>query len=153
MLLVLHPQIFCPQQDRDFKRVSASYVGSIGSSTAILWLCWHCWHHLGINLGHLGAHDDGMWAQFRGYNSSIAKNHPKPYLQNALPHGPRGVTEETSKTIPKKKNLLQNANPHKTQPKIRLQKAIPHGRDCKTYPNATKKKRLPSRAICLRQWA
>ena len=89
-----------PQQDQDFKWVSASHVGSIGgSSTAILWLCWHCWHHFGINFRHLGAHDDAMWAQLGGYNSGIAKNHP--YLQNALPHGPRGVTEETPKTIPK----------------------------------------------------
>ena len=64
-----------------------------GSSTAILRLCWHCWRHFGINFGHLGAHDDAMWAQFGGYNSSIAKKHPKLYFQNALPHGPRGVTE------------------------------------------------------------
>ena len=28
-----------PQQDQDFKFVSASYVGSIWGSTAILWLC------------------------------------------------------------------------------------------------------------------
>ena len=60
-----------PQQDQDFKWVSASHVGSIGgSSTAILWLCWHCWRHFGINFRHLGAHDDSMWAQFGGYNRS-----------------------------------------------------------------------------------
>ena len=79
---------------RYYKWVSASYVGSIwGSNPAILWLCWLCWHHLGINLGHLWAHDDAMLVQFGGYNSGIAKNHPKLYLENALPHGPRGVTE------------------------------------------------------------
>ena len=64
-----------------------------GSSTAILWLCWKCWHHLGINLGHLGGHDDAMWVQFGGYNSSIIKSHPKLYLQNAHPQSSRGVTE------------------------------------------------------------
>ena len=87
-----------PQQDQDIKWVSASYVGSIwGSSTAILWSCWHRWHHL-------GAHCDAMWAQFGGYNSGIAKNHPKLYLQNALPQGPRGVTELiSSKKDPKNK--------------------------------------------------
>ena len=63
-----------------------SYVGSIGgSSTAILWLCWRSWDHLGINFGHLGARDDLMWAQFGGYNSGIAKNHPRLYLQNSPP--------------------------------------------------------------------
>ena len=38
-----------------------------------------------INFGHLGVHGDAMWDQFRGYNFGIAKNHPKLYLQNALP--------------------------------------------------------------------
>ena len=65
VLLVLHPDMVSPQQDQDFKLAFASYVGSmVRSSTTILWLCWHCWRHLGINFGHLGAHDDGMWAQF-----------------------------------------------------------------------------------------
>ena len=84
-------------------RLSCGYVGTVGSI-------------LGPTSGHLGAHDDAMWAQFGGYNSGVAKNHLKLYLQNALPHGPWGVTEEIPKTI--EQNLLQNANPHGRQPKI-----------------------------------
>ena len=53
MLLVLHPEMLSPQQEQDFKWVSASYVGSIwGSSKAILWPRW-C--HLGANFGDFGA--------------------------------------------------------------------------------------------------
>ena len=101
---------------------------------------------LGLNSGHLGAHDDAMWAQFGGYNSGIAKNHPKLHLQNSLPHGPRGVTEETPKPS-QKQHLLQNANPHgrqaKTHPKIRLQKTnqlIPMAGTAKRTRNRRKRK-------------
>ena len=34
----------------------------------------------------------------------IAKNQPELNFQNALPHGSRGVIEETPKTIPKTKS-------------------------------------------------
>ena len=75
-------------------RLSCGYVGTVGTI-----------------FGHLGAHDDAMWAQFGGYNSGIAKNHPKLYLQNALPHGPRGVTEETPKSHLKNKTSSKTRIP------------------------------------------
>ena len=53
MLLVLHPEMLSPQQDQDFKWVSASYVDFIlGSSKATLWPRW-C--RLGANFGDFGA--------------------------------------------------------------------------------------------------
>ena len=53
--------------------------------------------------GYVGT-DAVMWGQFGGHNSGIAKNQPELYLQNALPHGPQGVTEEIpqTKSLPKR---------------------------------------------------
>ena len=131
MLVVLHPEMPSPQQDQDFKWVSASYVGSIGGpSTAILWLSWHCCHHLGINFGHLGAHDDAMWAQF----GDTTPASPKPTLQNALPPWPSRRNRMNSKNQPKNKispktltPMVGKPNASKKHPKIRLKKANPHG--------------------------
>ena len=61
MLFVLHPEMLSPQQDQDFKWVSASDVGSWGSSTAILW---PHWRHLGANFGDVGAVLKAIWDHF-----------------------------------------------------------------------------------------
>ena len=57
---------------------------------ATLWLRW-C--HLGANFGNVGAVSRSIWDHFRPWYLGIFKNNPKLYLQNALPSGPRGVTE------------------------------------------------------------
>ena len=60
-----------PQQDQDFKRVSASYVGSIwGQGTAILWLGW-C--HLGANFGDFGAVLKAIWNHFGLVAKALSK--------------------------------------------------------------------------------
>ena len=111
-----------PQQDQDFRWVSAIYVGSIGgSSAAILRVCWHCWGHLGMTFGHLVAFEDALCARFGGYSSRIVKNNPELYLRNALPRGPRGakiITKNRSKTKISSKNAYPHGREGATQPKI-----------------------------------
>ena len=99
-----------PQKHQDFKWVSASYVGSIGgSNTAILR---RCWHHFGINFGHLGAHDDAMWAQ----------------MGIQLPASPKTIPNYTSKTLPpwpSRRNKINSKN--HTKNKISSKMLIPMG--------------------------
>ena len=118
-----------PQQDQDFKWVSASYVGSIwGQSTAILWPRW-C--HLGANFGDFGAVLKAIWDHFRPCYFDILKNNPKLYLQNALPSGPRrrnrintknqAKTKISSKTlIPMAVTAKRNQKPTQNPPSKRF---------------------------------
>ena len=83
-----------PPAGQDFKWVSARGVGSIQGSkygylVAMLALLGPSWDQLRPSRGPWWCYVGSV----RGYNSGIAKNHPKLYLQIAFPHGPRGVTE------------------------------------------------------------
>ena len=90
-----------PQQDQDFKWVSASYVGSI-------------W---GVKSDYLMATLVPSWGQLRRFWGcvnhfgqccfGIVKNNPQIHLRNAPPPGPEGETESNQK-------LSQNT---KTPPK------------------------------------
>ena len=72
-----------PQQDQDFKWVSASYVGSVsGSSKATLWLRW-C--HLRANFGDFGVVLKAVWDHFGPCCFGIVKNNPKIHLRNVPP--------------------------------------------------------------------
>ena len=102
MCLVLHPKMPPPpQQDQDFKWVSASYVGSIsGSSTSTSWLRW--WH-LGANFGDFGAVLKAMWDHFGPCCFGIVQNNPKIHLRNTHPD-PEGETDQI-KNRPKTQKL------------------------------------------------
>ena len=141
LLFVLHPEMLSPQQDQDFKWVSASYVGSIGgSSTAILRLCWHCWHHLGINFGHLGAHDDSS-----GDTSPASPKTTPNYTSKTLsPMALKALRRNRRSSKNHSKNKISS---NKNQPKIRLQKAAGAA---KSSRDRLRRKAPPSRAIGVR---
>ena len=96
MLLVLRPEMLSPQQDQDFKWVSASYVCS---SKATLWLRW-C--HLGANFGDFGAVLKAIWAHF-GPCWGIVKFEPTDTPPRRSPW-PWRWNRIKSKTAPKHKN-------------------------------------------------
>ena len=81
-----------PQQDQDFKWVSASYVGGQVQLR---------WCHLGANFGEFGAVLKAMWDHFGPCCFGIVKSNPKIRLRNAPP-GPEGETEPNQKSTPKR---------------------------------------------------
>ena len=103
-----------PQQDQDFKWVSASYAGSTwGQSTAILWPRW-C--HLGakfgdfgVKFGDFGAVLKAIWDHFRPcYFGIFTPNYTSKTLS---PVALEAQQNKCKKPI-KNQNLLQNANLH-----------------------------------------
>ena len=90
-----------PQQDQDFKWVSASYVGSTWGQGIIFWPRW-C--QLGANFGDFGAVLKAIWAN--GFILDMLLRHrqidtKKPIKnqnlpQNANPHGSKGKTKPCS---------------------------------------------------------
>ena len=121
-----------PQQDQDFKWVSASYAGSIwvnarlsygpvgailGPISVILGLCWRLY---GIILEHT--------------RKQPQTTPPKRFPQWPSRRNRRNATNQ-SKTKISSKTLIPMADRpkrNKKHPKIRLQKINPNGQDCKT---------------------